>query len=734
MIAKVPPLRSVPAPRMDRTPAVEQKMNGGAESWFARMLDPDDQGSRHPLRHPMKQSVWVMRSIKKVTEPILTVPLEFKLMGQDGTETVLKDPALKSFWANPVKNLDYRQFIMALGGWNKLKGEWFIILDDTWFHVGMKKNPLILARPDAMQPIIAKSNGITAMKGELVGWRYTDASGNHHDLIPEYVIQHKEWNPDDEHRGLAEMDAARLSAEGDLLQGKFASNLARNNGDQGVFVVAQGNPPNEAQQKQIVAALREKRQAALRGENRPIFLSSDIKVEDPKIQTPDADFVAQRMENRHEVAIAFGVPPSMFDVTASYSIGSASDRYELIQGTCIPLSEKIAGTCAQITRLFLGMAPNAPLSASFNWDSHPVMIQVRLERLVAADKLWVKGVPMKTCNDYLKLGLPEYAGWEKGYLPFNVVPTDEPFDPKNDPAMAETPPKVSADPAKTLRNLFAIRTASVEETKAKSKREAMWKEHQAYRQGSVKNYRTKINKVLFAARSEVLAKIAAHYTPSKSVAETSVGKAGAAARFMFDLHTFAAEFKKETDSAARSAFDEAGQQVYDEQGIDDPWVSPPAKVKEFLAKRENRLSNVPQEVYDTINGEITDGVDKGESMKDLSNRVRSSFNEISNGRAKTIAITETGAAYGVARDDAMKSAGVEYKEWLTSHNANVRPTHAEADGQIREIDEPFEVGGEQLDFPCDPDGSSEEVINCHCVQIASTKDKALKCERERRAS
>jgi hypothetical protein len=71
----------------------------------------------------------------------------------------------------------------------------------------------------------------------------------------------------------------------------------------------------------------------------------------------------------------------------------------------------------------------------------------------------------------------------------------------------------------------------------------------------------------------------------------------------------------------------------------------------------------------------------------------------------------------------MKEAGVEYKTWLTSHGPTVRPTHEEAEEKYGDspipVEEPFEVGGEQLMFPGDPSGSAEEVINCQCVQLAS---------------
>jgi uncharacterized protein with gpF-like domain len=54
------------------------------------------------------------------------------------------------------------------------------------------------------------------------------------------------------------------------------------------------------------------------------------------------------------------------------------------------------------------------------------------------------------------------------------------------------------------------------------------------------------------------------------------------------------------------------------------------------------------------------------------------------------------------------------KEWIASFDDRTRDAHAEADGQIVMQSDPFLVGGEQLLYPGDPAGSSENVINCRC--------------------
>ena len=52
--------------------------------------------------------------------------------------------------------------------------------------------------------------------------------------------------------------------------------------------------------------------------------------------------------------------------------------------------------------------------------------------------------------------------------------------------------------------------------------------------------------------------------------------------------------------------------------------------------------------------------------------------------------------------------------WNTMEDDRVRPAHEDADGQEVGLNEPFEVGGETLLCPGDPNGSDENTIGCRC--------------------
>jgi hypothetical protein len=75
-----------------------------------------------------------------------------------------------------------------------------------------------------------------------------------------------------------------------------------------------------------------------------------------------------------------------------------------------------------------------------------------------------------------------------------------------------------------------------------------------------------------------------------------------------------------------------------------------------------------------------------------------------------------------ANKDAMRRAGWGLgKRWLATVDRRVRLSHLMAMGQEREVEQPFNVGGEELMYPRDPGGSASMTINCRCVSSPTVK-------------
>ena len=90
-------------------------------------------------------------------------------------------------------------------------------------------------------------------------------------------------------------------------------------------------------------------------------------------------------------------------------------------------------------------------------------------------------------------------------------------------------------------------------------------------------------------------------------------------------------------------------------------------------------------------------------------------------RAGMIARTQTSGAVGTGRHEGFRYAGLELKSWLSSRDEHVRDSHRAAESKYADgipIDSFFVVGGENLMYPGDPDGSAAEIINCRCAELA----------------
>lgn len=680
------------------------------KSWktaWAAGGDPLARGAE--LAQPFKQSPWVFRAVSLISAPISAQPLKFMA----GDDEALSDAERDSFWSRPALSprgrMSLCDFLEASVIWLNLKGECFWILDDTWISRTAAKSPVILAAPDKMRHIVRAN--------QLIGWEYQDGTGSKHVFLPQDVVQIAFFNPYDPFRGLAPLESAMIAADADYAAGVFSKHLAQSNGDRGVYVIAKDGQIQEDQQKQIEARIREKRELNQKGIYKSLFLSGNVSIEDPKIQAADAAFIAGRIENRKEVFIAFGVPPSMADKAESYSVGAASDRFRLREDTCMPTSAKLMEGIEQIEARRSGKV----FKVRQDWSLDPVMQQARNERSTAAVAMHQRGVPWEELNEFFSLGLGSFAGSDKAWLPLNLVAVEA----KVDSASAET--EDAAEAAATLDEPAAKigRSASVIESLLSGsvrhplpairsdKREQLWKHNMAARSKSEKLYLTQIRKALAEARKETLANL------DNAEALKSLRNRGIL-DIIFDLAKFTGRMTTLLAAAARDAIAAADEQFNEDQEFtDDPWATPDPLVLEHIAKREPFLKDASQDIRDAVKEEIEAGITAGESAGEIAGRIKKAFNDIADERAATIARTETAIAYGRAHLEGMKAKGFEFKEWLTARDENVRLSHQHADGAIVPIDEPFTIGEAKLQHPGDPSAPAGEIINCRCVLMAA---------------
>ncbi|MFE6555472.1 phage minor head protein [Streptomyces sp. NPDC057746] len=179
-------------------------------------------------------------------------------------------------------------------------------------------------------------------------------------------------------------------------------------------------------------------------------------------------------------------------------------------------------------------------------------------------------------------------------------------------------------------------------------------------------------------------------------------------------------------AAQQAADDTAGELPPEWEDLpgryDDGRDLPPA-MSDYVDVTEHLLRAVGDRLAAVARDELAAGVDAGEDIEQLRARLRVAFAregaQLGDMREERIARTEAGRAWntatlGAARDATGTPAPI-VKQWLSRRDDRVRHDHAEANGQIQLLDDPFTVGGIEMDAPHDPIAPASQCVNCRCI-------------------
>lgn len=137
-----------------------------------------------------------------------------------------------------------------------------------------------------------------------------------------------------------------------------------------------------------------------------------------------------------------------------------------------------------------------------------------------------------------------------------------------------------------------------------------------------------------------------------------------------------------------------------------------APIYETLGMDLNRLKK-------TITSEITRGIASGKLYSDMQRNIHNAT-KMPLSRARLITRTEAGRVQEQATMEAAEKAkekGADLvKQWCAILDGRTRYNHRLLDGQIRELEEYFEVSGKKAKQPHDF-GEAEEDCNCRCTLL-----------------
>jgi len=160
-----------------------------------------------------------------------------------------------------------------------------------------------------------------------------------------------------------------------------------------------------------------------------------------------------------------------------------------------------------------------------------------------------------------------------------------------------------------------------------------------------------------------------------------------------------------------------GWTVYNRQSVerllrDDPELLPAKEISKMKDGVWNRKK---------VNGAVAQGIIQGESIPQIAKRIAQVTGSQNLQQMVSFARTAMTGAQNAGRIEAMhqaQSLGIKLKKrWMATLDHRTRDAHQELDMQTVDVDEPFEVFGQEIMFPGDPNAAPELVMNCRCTLV-----------------
>tara|TARA_R100000353_G_scaffold175966_1_gene147998 strand:- start:1007 stop:1828 length:822 start_codon:yes stop_codon:yes gene_type:complete len=145
-------------------------------------------------------------------------------------------------------------------------------------------------------------------------------------------------------------------------------------------------------------------------------------------------------------------------------------------------------------------------------------------------------------------------------------------------------------------------------------------------------------------------------------------------------------------------------------------------IENYFRTREFILAGISANIAKRVENIIISGREEGLTLVQIARNIEQRVRPITRSRAATIARTETHNAAGFAHHNYHQQVAKDLgsnlvKRWAATNDPRTRSDHSVANGQIRQMDEDFEVGGLPMSHTGDPRGGAKNNINCRCVII-----------------
>ena len=675
-------------------------------NWFLRFLkmEAEEDGAAGKAVHDsFKQVAWVNIAVTKRNKNIARAPFTL----YNGDTPVETGPVYKLFRdVNPY--MSKGQLFDATGSWLDTRGEAFWLFEPDLIGVPTQ---IWIPDPANMKARLGKDKRISM-------WTY-EIGNEKIPYLPDQLIHFRDWNPWNAYRGINPLIALETDLSSDFLAGISNLNLIRNGSiPQGVMSTDQRLSVEDAKAHQQRWMDEHKGSGKV---HKISVLGQGVSYQKIQASPADMEYFAMKKWTRETILSRYNIPVVLAGITDTPATLSGDDtKDQLATFWTQSLIPRLKFFEEKLETDFFARY-KVPFTGKFDLSDIPELQEDEDKKREVEGKDVLQGI--LTINEVRdRRGLPPVSWGDVAWLPLNLVPAGQTFEPTQiEAAITETPIKFLEPTATPIAIFEKAKPAYTPLMK-----EMHWKAVVKTWERIEVGYSKALQEWLYGQRVFILDNI----TREKAV------EAGLIDDIMDVTYwaTQEAELKamsKVWFMQAVAASEEHIFSLLELMGIEVPkghtgnqgkvdvfedieivWTIFDTRAVAMLDVRVSKLSGVMDTIKKAVNEDIKFAIREGLSETDAAELLTNKYNGFKS-HTKTIARTEIGGVLGDSRIASYEDFGWTKHEWLTALDADVRPSH-QIDGEIAVMGENFSNG---MRWPYDETADAGNIINCRCLSV-----------------
>ncbi|KKN37327.1 hypothetical protein LCGC14_0764700 [marine sediment metagenome] len=572
-----------------------------------------------------------------------------------------------------------------------------------WLHEGEQI-------PTELIPLIASR--VQALPGKerfIDGYRYVIPGKSQaiDPYKPEIISHFKYMNPAGNIYGIPSLAPGRFSVDNFSSMLQTNMNIFKNGALTDIFLKTDRSLSDKAYNRLL--HFFKKRHVGLKKAHKPGVLEEGLDIKEIRKNLRELEYIKGNMITREEICAAFGVPPLLVGILDKATYSNYKESVKVLYNlSIIPKINRIQPIINNTVISKFG----SDLVGEFDLSEVEALKEDEKEKSEIAKNFFSMGVPMKQINAKLKLNFTEFIGWDKSWLPINLIEAGTTAE--------EGDPGADDDDDKSKDVDMSNEIPYIKMFGKEWKREK-WIKFVKLGQRIEKAYMKLIDQFFTKERNAMLRGLKA--ASGQPLTETRIEK-------LLDDNLAIKGWSNENTKFHRLALNETAKQevnLLNQKEISFD-IANPAVRKWLSGYALSRSTLVHKTLKTTLKKEILAGVDASESVAQISRRIVSVYEPYKQERFKAnrIARTEILAASNQGALEVYdQNEEIEGKGWINEPDA--RDSHQAAGnkydekGTIPKKDK-FILAGGSGPAPGQI-GTAEEDVNCRCTIFAKLRKK-----------